>query len=57
VPRPAKALAELVPAFQKVSGARRLAPLLDPARNRSASFSAFIDAVRRLAPPVSQEVV
>jgi len=57
VPRPAKALEELVPTFQKVSGARRLAAHLDPARNRSASFSAFIDAVRRLAPPVSQEVV
>ena len=57
VPGPAKALEELVPGFQKVSGARRLAPHLDPARNRSASFRAFIDAVRRLAPPVSQEVV
>lgn len=57
VPQPAKALEKLVSEFQKVSGARRLAPHLDPARNRSASFSAFIEAVRRLAPPVSQEVV
>ncbi len=49
VVRPSKALAELVPAFQKVSGARRMAPILDPERNTSRSFRAFVTGVRRLA--------
>jgi hypothetical protein len=57
VVQPARALVELVPSFQKVSGARLLGPLLDPARNRSGSFRALMDAVQRLAPPASQEVV
>lgn len=51
VAHPAHALEELVPSFQKVSGARLLGPLLDPARNRSRSFRALMDAVQRLAPP------
>jgi hypothetical protein len=57
VVQPARALVELVPSFQKVSGARLLGPLLDPARNMSSSFRALIDAVQRLAPPTSQGVV
>ncbi len=57
VGQPSRTLVELVPSFQKVSGARLLGPLLDPARNMSGSFRALIDAVQRLAPPTSQEVV
>jgi hypothetical protein len=57
VVQPARALEELVPSFQKVSGARLLGPLLDPARNRSGSFRALMDAVQRLGPPASQEVL
>jgi hypothetical protein len=57
VVQPAQALVKLVPSFQKVSGARRMAPLLDPTRSKSRSFRALIDAVQRLAPRANQEVV
>jgi hypothetical protein len=57
VVQPAQALTKLVPSFQKVSGARRMAPLLDPTRSKSGSFRALIDAVQRLAPRANQEVV
>lgn len=49
LPRPAQLLAELVPEFQKLSGARRLASRLTRERNRSPSFHAFVDGVTRLA--------
>jgi hypothetical protein len=38
-----------IPGFQKSSGARLLSELLDPEVNRSASFRAFVESVRRLA--------
>ncbi len=57
VVHPARALEELVPSFQKVSGARLLGSLLDPARNRSGSFRALMAAVERFAPPASPKVV
>lgn len=46
---PSGALSALVPAFQKVSGARRLAAHLDPDLNRSRSFQVFLQSVRRAA--------
>jgi hypothetical protein len=49
VMQPAQALQELAPSFQKVSGARAIAPLLDETRNTSASFRAFVAGVRRVA--------
>lgn len=49
VQQPGEALAALVPAFQKVSGARAMAPLLSQARNASRSFQVFVAGVRRLA--------
>lgn len=49
IPAPARALRELVPEFQKVSGARRIAPHLSPGRNSSRSFRAFIEGVARVA--------
>lgn len=55
VTQPARVLSELVPTFQKVSGARALGPLLDPARNRSRSFRALIEAVQRFARPTDPE--
>jgi hypothetical protein len=57
VVNPAAALEELVPSFQKVSGARLLGPRLDPARNSSGSFRALMDAVQRLTSLASKEVV
>lgn len=50
IPSPAARLKELVPAFQKTSGARLMGALLTPERNRSKSFQSFIDGVRALAP-------
>ncbi len=47
--RPAQLLAELVPEFQKIAGARRLAHRLTRERNRSSSFRVFVDGVARLA--------
>ena len=41
-----------VPDYQKVDGARRLGLLLDPDRNRSASFRSFCTGVRNLAQPL-----
>jgi hypothetical protein len=49
VPRPAELLAQLVPEFQKISGARRLARRLTLERNRSPSFRVFVDGVARVA--------
>ena len=45
---PSEELARHVPGYQKRDGARRIAPLVDPARNRSASFHALRSAVMQL---------
>ena len=50
VQQPATALAELAPAFQKVSGARAMGLRLTPTRNTSRSFHAFIDGIGRIEP-------
>ncbi|MEP0775303.1 MAG: DUF4276 family protein [Acidobacteriota bacterium] len=47
VPQPSAALAELVPEFQQVSGARRMARLLSR-ENRSRSFQALLGGLDRL---------
>jgi hypothetical protein len=46
--QPAVALAELAPAFQKVSGARTMARLL-PRENRSRSFQVLLAGLERLS--------
>ncbi|MEW6072556.1 MAG: DUF4276 family protein [Planctomycetota bacterium] len=48
VSQPALALERLVPAFQKVSGARRMARHLTRDRNRSRSFHALMAGIDRL---------
>lgn len=53
VVQPAKALEELIPSFQKVSGARTMGPLLRHA-NGSRSFKAFLDGVGRAAAALSE---
>jgi hypothetical protein len=45
---PAHELARHLGGYQKRDGARRIAPLVDPARNRSASFHALRSAVLAL---------
>lgn len=52
IDRPARALAELIPEFQKVSGARRLAQYL-PRENRSRSFEVLVTAIEDLATELS----
>ncbi len=49
VPRPHEVLERLVPEFQKVSGARRMAQHLTRERNRSASFRIFLAGVEAVA--------
>jgi hypothetical protein len=41
-------LKRLVPAYQKMAGARTLAPHLDASRNRSRSFQTFVSGVERV---------
>lgn len=48
VQQPSAELVKLVPEFQKVSGARRLAPRLTRERNVSQSFHALIDGIERI---------
>lgn len=45
---PSQELARHLDGYQKRDGARRIAPLIDPARNRSASFHALRSAVLAL---------
>lgn len=46
---PSRELAELVPGYQKVGGARRIAEHFDPKRCRSESFQVFLSGVLRVA--------
>lgn len=48
VTRPSAELARLVPAFQKVKGARAMGKHVDPHRCTSRSFQVFVAAVERL---------
>ena len=49
VQHPDREMERLVPEFQKVAGARRMAPHLTRERNRSASFQAFVTGVETVA--------
>ena len=46
--RPVESLRKFIPDYQKVSGARKVGPLLDPERNRSRSFQVFCTGIRKL---------
>jgi hypothetical protein len=46
--RPVDELRRHVPGYQKRDGARRVGPLLDPARNHSHSFKAMCSGIRRI---------
>lgn len=48
VAQPSKAIEELAPSFQKVSGARAMALRLDVERSTSHSLRVFVEGVRRL---------
>jgi hypothetical protein len=45
---PSRELAALVPSYGKISGGRKLGPVVDIENNRSASFKNFVSGVRRL---------
>ncbi|HXJ19108.1 MAG TPA: DUF4276 family protein [Polyangia bacterium] len=47
--KPSTRLKEILPEFQKISGARRIAPHLSLEENGSRSFHAFIEGIRRIA--------
>ena len=53
---PSTELERLVPGFQKVSGARRMASNLSPERNRSRSFQVLVEGVKRAAAPMQQSM-
>ena len=52
---PSQELKSLVPTFQKVGGAKAIAPHLDLTNERSASFRAFVTGVRRVAGVTEEE--
>ena len=52
---PSRALAELVPDFQKISGARNLAQHLHRDGNRSRSYQVFIDAIANISADFANE--
>ncbi len=52
---PSGALKELVPGFQKVSGARTMAPLLTREKNRSRSFHVLLEGIERVASMMQRE--
>ena len=49
VARPSEAVERLVPEFQKVSGARRMARHMTRERNRSTSFRVFMAGIEAVA--------
>lgn len=55
--RPASRLAEILPEFQKIGGARRIAPHLSVEGNRSRSFQVFIDGIRTIASKLAAAAV
>jgi len=54
VVKPSRRLVEICPRFQKVGGARLMAPHLRYERNRSRSFKTLIDGVNRLIADTAQ---
>ena len=56
VVQPAKALAELIPHFQKLHGARSMAKVTSKDNNRSRSFQVFINGVQKLLEEPQHEV-
>lgn len=50
VQAPFEEIKKLIPLYQKGSGARAIAPHLEPSRNRSKSFQVFISGLRRFEP-------
>ena len=54
---PSRELKEIAPGFQKVSGAKAIAPHLDLRNARADSFRVFVEGVRRLAGDAGGEVV
>jgi hypothetical protein len=54
VVRPSAEVAKLVPEFQKIGGARRMAPHISRERNRSRSFHAFISGLEHIIGDCSQ---
>ena len=54
VVRPSAEIVKLIPEFQKIAGARRMAPRISKERNRSRSFHAFISGLERIVGDGSQ---
>lgn len=55
IAKPAAELERLFPTFQKISGARKMGPLLSEDRNRSRSFQVFLAGVRFVADAVGMQ--
>jgi len=54
--KPSVQVKRLVPAFQKIRGARAMGALLEPGNNRSHSFHVFIEGVHRMAAEMGYEM-
>ena len=55
VVKPSAAVSELVPAFQKTDGARRMAEHLSRERNRSVSFQALMQGIENICQDMRQQ--
>lgn len=55
IAKPSAELKKLVPEFQKISGARLMAPRLSPGNNRSRSFQNFVSGMDRLFEEMTAE--
>ncbi|MDQ7784167.1 MAG: DUF4276 family protein [Desulfomonilaceae bacterium] len=55
IQQPSREIAKLVPQFQKVSGARRMASCLSRNGNHSRSFRATMDGIERLCASMQEE--
>lgn len=51
----ASELRKLVDGYQKIGGARAIAPFLDPSRNQSTSFQVFLSGLQRLIAEMSEK--
>ncbi len=55
IQQPSRELARLIPQFQKISGARRMASRLSRDGNRSGSFQVMMDGIERLYASIQED--
>lgn len=56
IQQPSKEIAKLIPEYQKMSGARRMASHLSRKGNRSCSFNVMMDGIERISASIRKEI-